>query len=348
MKSLVLHIEYLIQRYDCVILPGYGAFVAKYSHASFDYENGLINPPMRTISFNTDIQHDDGVLANSISRSEQIGLEEAKKILQQYLDEIKNSLIRSSNWQAGKLGNLISTDKNELKLIPSLSQAEKAKLSGNPVINIKLQDKDGSEEKAHSSIDSSLENDSPDITDTERLHIPEGCSLRIVSDKNYYLPINKIFARCAASVLIVAAIALSFFVPNTQSDDNREVKASLNPAETLSSKKELNHIVITDIPKSVDDPEKCDSTSEQDEEVNIVTHPSGYYLVVGTFSNLKEAELFADKRSGGEYSLQIIERKGLWRVSAGHGDYQTLRSILKSSEFRAAFSEAWVWDADKK
>ena len=46
------HIEILLLNNDCVIVPGYGGFMAHHVDARRDETDGSILPPMRTIGFN--------------------------------------------------------------------------------------------------------------------------------------------------------------------------------------------------------------------------------------------------------------------------------------------------------
>jgi hypothetical protein len=62
MYSITRHIEYLVSRHDCVVVPGWGAFIAQYEPARIDAESGLIVPPSRAISFNQSVMHNDGLL----------------------------------------------------------------------------------------------------------------------------------------------------------------------------------------------------------------------------------------------------------------------------------------------
>lgn len=77
MKLIELHITYLLTRHDCVIVPGWGAFVASYEPARIDSAAGVIFPPRRTITFNPSLSHNDGLLATSISRGKGISYDQA-------------------------------------------------------------------------------------------------------------------------------------------------------------------------------------------------------------------------------------------------------------------------------
>ena len=52
MIELAQHIEALLLENDCVIVPGFGGFVAHYAPATHVKEENLFLPPTRTIGFN--------------------------------------------------------------------------------------------------------------------------------------------------------------------------------------------------------------------------------------------------------------------------------------------------------
>ena len=68
MNHLILHIEYLLLRHDCVIVPGLGAFIATASPALIDVVKGPMLPPRRSVMVNQAVTTADGLLPNSIGR----------------------------------------------------------------------------------------------------------------------------------------------------------------------------------------------------------------------------------------------------------------------------------------
>lgn len=73
------YIKDLLYRYDCVVLPNLGAFVARNVSAKIDESNNIIIPPSKLISFNAKIKENDGLLANHIAIVENISREKAGK-----------------------------------------------------------------------------------------------------------------------------------------------------------------------------------------------------------------------------------------------------------------------------
>lgn len=330
LTTITQHIEYLLQRHDCVILPGIGAIVAEHVAARIDFEAGIAVPPATILSLNRDISHDDGMLATSIARAEQIKFEEARGIMRREIAEIKATLMRDGEYSLGSIGHLSYGPEDRLEFIPRRSPQEMCSDMGMPVVDFLGEGQAASESATASLAEVTSETLAPHQY------------TKILSDRNYYIAINKIFARCAASVIVIMALTLPFIMPQSGSRTDI-VNASLNPVETLSSRQASatrleSAVEATDIPE--------DAIPDTNETVG-ATQEFGHYLIVATFHTEREASDFIASRSGSIFPLQTVERNGVWRVSAGHGDQGTLRALLNSSEFRAAFSEAWIWDSAK-
>lgn len=65
MEQLSRHIERLLLRHNCVIVPGIGGFVAQYVPARYIEEEHLFIPPFRNVGFNPLLTINDGLLTQS-------------------------------------------------------------------------------------------------------------------------------------------------------------------------------------------------------------------------------------------------------------------------------------------
>ena len=86
------HIRDLLYRYDCIILPNLGAFVTRNVSSNIDETNSLIKPPQKIISFNSNINENDGLLANHISVVENISHKQAAKKVEKKILSYKKIL----------------------------------------------------------------------------------------------------------------------------------------------------------------------------------------------------------------------------------------------------------------
>lgn len=60
------HISDLLYRYDCVIVPDFGGFLANYQPAKINSRTHTFSPPAKKVSFNKNLSSNDGLLANHI------------------------------------------------------------------------------------------------------------------------------------------------------------------------------------------------------------------------------------------------------------------------------------------
>tara|TARA_B100000989_G_C19520124_1_gene463742 strand:- start:1575 stop:2480 length:906 start_codon:yes stop_codon:yes gene_type:complete len=73
--EIAAHIHYLLYRHDCVSLPGFGAFLVGHKEAYFDAEQQLYHPPSKVLSFNEQLQYNDGILASHMATVQQCSYE---------------------------------------------------------------------------------------------------------------------------------------------------------------------------------------------------------------------------------------------------------------------------------
>ena len=88
--SISKHIIELLYNHDCVIVPGFGAFLTKSISAS--HNNDIFSPPKKTLGFNGMLKENDGLLANEISSKEKISYNDAVKKIKKEVKVLLSSL----------------------------------------------------------------------------------------------------------------------------------------------------------------------------------------------------------------------------------------------------------------
>ena len=114
---MIEHIEYLMLSNDCVVVPGFGAFIAQYTSSHNCAQNSTFTSPKRSISFNASINHNDGLLANSIAKKASIPYAEALKQIEKSTTICRQALSDGSEVPFGRLGffitNLLTTTSSD-------------------------------------------------------------------------------------------------------------------------------------------------------------------------------------------------------------------------------------------
>ncbi len=120
MNSIAAHVEYLLRKHDCVVLPGLGALLCNYVPAHFDESNPLsINPPGRALAFNSMLVDSDGMLAWSVARREGISFEAASKKVADEITMLRRQLLAEGEIVFGRLGVFVTEGTGEVMFYPA-------------------------------------------------------------------------------------------------------------------------------------------------------------------------------------------------------------------------------------
>ena len=113
------YIEGLLYRYECVVIPNFGAFITSVNSAK-PSEDGVFVPPSKSISFNSKLQKNDGILANYIAEVNDMSFDEAMKIIKLNVSNFRNMILNKEDVTFDKVG-VISHNKNILEFKSSKS-----------------------------------------------------------------------------------------------------------------------------------------------------------------------------------------------------------------------------------
>lgn len=104
----------LLLRHNCVVVPGFGGFVAKQVSAELDLQKGLISPPKKALLFNRFLLADDGLLIAEYARNAGLYYEEAKNQLQDFTDALQRRLLAGETIKLEKLGTFARSSDGQI------------------------------------------------------------------------------------------------------------------------------------------------------------------------------------------------------------------------------------------
>lgn len=337
MYNLSLHIEYLLLRHDCVILPGFGAFINVRKGARFDEATQTWYPMTREIRFNKALIHDDGLLANSYARKNKLSFHEGRELLRRDIELMKRQIKEQGETTVGQLG-ILSLNENTIVFHPLHSSADMATMMGfaKAPVNIEV--------SHESEISETFSNHS------ERSEKAEGSKLnsKFNTRKNYYIPVNKIFAKTAACLAFIIAVAIGIILP--VSNYNIIDKASVFPLEKLiphfNDNSESNNEPLIEVESSVGrEPHPQDTSFKEETVVEIPATEPSLYVIVATFDSAKEAEKFISSKESKDYDLTIVSTRTKARVAAySSDDREELQNKMREQNFRNDFPGSWIWE----
>lgn len=112
------HISALLYRYQCVTVPGFGAFITETVSARYNETSNTFAPPKKTILFNSLLQQNDGLLANHIALEEQISFNEAVVLIQDQISLWKEELSNKKVVYLKNIGELSLNSEQKIQFEP--------------------------------------------------------------------------------------------------------------------------------------------------------------------------------------------------------------------------------------
>jgi len=107
------YIAQLLYRYQCVTVPGFGAFLTEIQSAQLIESSNSFFPPKKMISFNAYLKNNDGLLANHIAQAEKTSYEYAISAIQYEVFNWKKALQETGVFSIKNVGNFsLNADKN--------------------------------------------------------------------------------------------------------------------------------------------------------------------------------------------------------------------------------------------
>lgn len=116
--QLETYISDLLYRYECVTIPEFGAFLTQRASASIDEVTNTFHAPSKSISFNEQIQKNDGLLAHYISDVEKIPFEEANKKIDKRVKLLKSYLTQGETLTFKNIGEIVLNNEGKILFEP--------------------------------------------------------------------------------------------------------------------------------------------------------------------------------------------------------------------------------------
>ena len=334
MLRIVGHIESLLLRNDCVIIPRFGGFVLREVPASFEETGALFCPPHKEISFNTNLRHTDGLLAESYMQVYDVDYGNASEMLERDVEALEKCLREEKCLDCGKIGSFRLGDEGQLIFTPGESALWNASFYGL--------------ETYHFPKLAPLPAEKPELwVETQK------------SEKDViYIPVNRRLLRVVAGA--AAACALFFLVSTPVKEVNPAAyTASFVPREMMAVS-----MMRTDVPKEeavalasaettgevkdepvMEKPKEMASEAEPAEKVEVAKAPEVktapavrqkmFHIIIASFPNEQQADEYISTVDRQVCTgVDKIMRDGKCRVYAARFD-----ALRKHEKYK----DAWLF-----
>ena len=301
MNQLISHITYLLDRHDCVTVPGLGTYLVHHSPARIDSFTKTILPPSRRVTFNSEASFDDSLLVSSYARKNSLNYSDALEMMRGDVATFKEMLQAGGKAEISGVGSVFMTPEKNISFtsddsILSMSGLKSISLPASVVV----------------------ENVSPVI---EPVSASEGSRFsRTMHSAMKY----------AAMIVMFISLAIVFSTPVNVNDADEIVKANLCPFEADEVEEEVFPDLLIASPSIVveDNTEEFQSTATPRE--------GDYILVIGSLVTSAQAEQFL--KEVGSDAMGVIEHNGRYRV---YGAFSDSRSEVMNSALLAKYPDAW-------
>lgn len=222
MIELAQHIETLLLENDCVIVPGFGGFVAHYSPATRIKEENIFLPPTRTIGFNPQLELNDGVLVQSYMSAYDTSFADASRIVEKEVNEFIGLLHEEGKAHLDNIGEIHYNVYGNYEFIPYDSKITTPSLYG--LDFFEMQELSVLQQKEKVWVPTHLEKEK----------------------KTFEISINRAYLRNAAAMIAAIVLFFAFSTPVENTDVQKNNYAQLLPSE-LFEQIEKQSVAVTPV-----------------------------------------------------------------------------------------------------
>jgi len=112
------YISDLLYRYNCIVVPGFGAFLTNKQGAKLIADSNTFHPPTKEISFNAQLTSNDGLLVSYIAEVEKTNYEEVLSKMDALTNNWKETLEKKGRLDLKKIGVLFLSSEGNLLFQP--------------------------------------------------------------------------------------------------------------------------------------------------------------------------------------------------------------------------------------
>lgn len=111
-------IRELLFSHDCVIVPGFGGFIGNFTPARLDNKTGVFYPPLKQISFNRNLSHNDGLLIGRISTATGLNYADSRRLVEEFSSDIREKLSSGRQVVFDHIGTFVNNHENNVEFEP--------------------------------------------------------------------------------------------------------------------------------------------------------------------------------------------------------------------------------------
>lgn len=329
MIELAQHIETLLLENDCVIIPGFGGFVAYYTSATQVKEENLFLPPVRTIGFNPQLKLNDGVLVQSYMAVYDTNFSDASRMVEKAAVELFTILHEEGQVDLENIGEIHYTVHDTYEFIPYNYKVTTPYLYG----------LDSFEMRELEVMNHSLENEQvPAEKEKEK--------------KSYEIRINRSLLHNAVAMVAVVILFFAFSIPIENTYVKKNNYAQLLPAELFE---QIQNQSVTTAPINIEKAvSKTSDVMKSPRPITVkevkVDHPTAMVTPITTSKLLTEKDQMNEPETISSSSSKNVQltNQGKYHIIVAGGIGLKVAEAMVSQLKLKGFPEAKVLKNEQK
>ncbi|NND16585.1 MAG: HU-CCDC81 and SPOR domain-containing protein [Eudoraea sp.] len=113
------YIDELLYRYNCVVVPDFGAFLTHRKPARINRISHTLYPPSKSVSFNEQLSTNDGLLISHIAQAEKLSYEEMLERMKGITSGWKSKLKTGERLTIGSVGKIWTNNAGKIQFQPN-------------------------------------------------------------------------------------------------------------------------------------------------------------------------------------------------------------------------------------
>lgn len=320
-------IRELLFGHECVIVPGFGGFIGNYVAARMDKSSGMFYPPVKQITFNRNLNHNDGLLVKEISARLEVNYGDARDIVNEYVNGLKKKLEKGERIVLNGIGTFVLNHEGNIEFEPDRS------------INFHL-DSYGLESFRYQQAEAydvrkritGSQTDVPVRHISMRKYLWRAAVLVPVAGVLFALSLRTDFFKAKVETTSMNPLVSAEFEDNRAAVEKENSAVPVIITDSVSSENPVAEAVIPE----------ASAPAPAEEAAITVTEAGAYYIITGSFQSEANAGKQVSQLQAEGFNPEVVQTEnGFYRVCAmACPDLRT--AVNKKDSILKKFPGAWV------
>lgn len=336
--DITAHIRELLFGHDCVIIPGFGGFIGNYMPARLDKAAGSFHPPVKKISFNRNLNHNDGLLIKKISSSASMNYGDTRNMVEEFVSDVRKRLDKGETVVFGRIGSFRNNHEGNIQFEPDEEVNYYLDSYGmEPISCVPLEGYD---------VRKRILGREADRKHHLRRYLWRAAVLIPVAGAIIAVSLNTDFLKSGISQTTMNPLVSAEFEHNKAAldSDNAGTTAVLQPSDFSEKESVKADTALTDTPALTSDdivaePEAVMPAADNAEAS--LTASGSFYIITGSFQSEENAGKQVSQLQAEGFNPQVVAANGFYRVCAMSCPDLTT-AVAKKDSILGKFPGAWI------